>query len=251
MIKFLRKLNTLKHSGWYLKEQNRLRKFHDLHKDQDCIIIGNGPSLNKMDLSVLKDYHTFGLNKIYLMKNRGIDLNLSYLVSVNKFVIEQSEQQYLEMNHPVFLSYKNRIESFKENKNIHYVLSYGEKDFSTKVTQPLNEGGTVTYVALQLAYYMGFKRVHLIGVDHSFKQEGKPNEKQKMETEDANHFDPNYFKGQTWQLADLDRSEQSYLMARQAFEKNGRAVLDATLNGKLQIFPKVNFEEALKTMKKK
>ncbi len=251
MIKLLRKIKSLQHLGWYQNEKKRLLKFKDLHKDQDCIIIGNGPSLNKMDLTVLKDYHTFGLNKIYLLRDRGIDLNLSYLVSVNKFVIEQSEKQYLEMEHPVFLSYKNRLENFSKNKKIHYLLSYGQREFGGDAMQPLNEGGTVTYSALQLAYFMGFKRVYLIGVDHSFKQEGKPNEKQVMKTDDANHFDPNYFKGQTWQLADLDRSEQSYLMAKNAFEADGRSVYDATLNGKLAIFPKVIFTDILKSLKKK
>jgi hypothetical protein len=42
-------------------------------------------------------------------------------------------------------------------------------------------------------------------------------------------------------LPDLDTSERGYLMARQAYQEAGRQVLDATVNGKLTIFPKVDF----------
>ncbi|MEM1218328.1 MAG: hypothetical protein AAGH79_05430, partial [Bacteroidota bacterium] len=72
--------------NWRRKEAPRLATFKDKHVGQDCFIIGNGPSLNKMDLSPLADYHTFGLNKIYLMEEK-VDLNLSYLVSTNALVI--------------------------------------------------------------------------------------------------------------------------------------------------------------------
>ncbi len=52
---------------WYLTQAMRLRKFRSIHKGEDCFILGNGPSLNKIDLSLLKNYHIFGLNKIYLL----------------------------------------------------------------------------------------------------------------------------------------------------------------------------------------
>ena len=48
------------------------------------------------------------------------------------------------------------------------------------MTDEFSEGYTVTYYALQLAFAMGFQNVFLVGVDHSFKQTGKPNEKQRM-----------------------------------------------------------------------
>ena len=60
--------------------------------------------------------------------------------------------------------------------------------------------------------------------------------------DDPNHFMPNYFgKGVKWQLPDLDTSEIGYMMARDAYQKNNREVLDATVGGKLNIFPKVEY----------
>ena len=61
-----------------------------------------------------------------------------------------------------------------------------------------------------------------------------------------NHFDPNYFSNMKWGLPNLDASEVGFRLAREAFEKDGRNVLDATINGKLQVFPKISVEEAKK-----
>ena len=49
-------------------------------------------------------------------------------------------------------------------------------------------------------------------------------------------------KGFRWQLPDLDTSEVAYTMTREAFAADGRQVLDATIGGKLQVFPKVDYD---------
>ncbi len=55
--------------------------------------------------------------------------------------------------------------------------------------------------------------------------------------DDPNHFNAGYFgKGFRWQLPDLETSERGYRMARQAYEADGRQVLDATVGGKLTDF---------------
>ena len=90
---------------------------------------------------------------------------------------------------------------------------------------------------------MGFTQVILIGVDHSFSTKGEPNTTIVSKGDDPNHFHPGYFgKGFRWQLPDLETSEIGYLLARKTYKKDGREVVDATVNGKLAIFPKVSFE---------
>jgi hypothetical protein len=93
---------------------------------------------------------------------------------------------------------------------------------------------------------MGFKLVILVGVDHRFSTEGPAHKLVKSDGPDPNHFDPNYFgRGFNWQLPDLETSEMAYAMARDAFERDGREVLDATVDGALTIFPKTSLEDAL------
>jgi uncharacterized Rossmann fold enzyme len=229
---------------------SNIEKFKNIHQGKTCFIIGNGPSLNKMDLSKLDGYYTFGMNKIYLIFDR-VKLDLDYYVSVNPLVIEQSEQEIKNViTCPSFLS--NADEKVFNSSHIHLLKTQPtEAYFHTDIVEGIYEGYTVTFVALQIAFYMGFEKVFLIGVDHNFQQKGNPNEIQALEGEDPNHFDPRYFQGKQWNLADLEGSELSYHMAKFAFERNGRNIYDATMDGKLTIFPKITFDEAIEMSNKK
>lgn len=240
---------------WYYTQVQRIRKFKNIHAGEDCFIIGNGPSLNKMDLERLNSYHTFGMNKIYLIFER-VNLQLSYLVAVNSLVIEQSKDVYEKIDTPVFLSYKNSKNVIANKPNIYRLFTKYPEDerswyFSSTLEKPIYEGCTVTFVTLQIAFYMGFRRVFLVGVDHNFVQKGKPHEQQIMKEEDVNHFDPNYFKGNAWHLADLEGSEVSYQLAKYAYYHDGREIFDATVDGKLQVFNKISYERALALAKPK
>ena len=237
---------------WHYNYRPSLIRYKNIHKGEDCFIVGNGPSLNRMNLSGLSQYHVFGLNKIHLIFEKQL-LKLSYHVAVNPLVVQQMKDE-LDRDVfacPSFLSYNaSRGQSYK-NPMVHRLLTSGAWSFYDTILKPICEGFTVTYVAMQLAYYMGFENVFLIGVDHNFKQHGKPNEEQKLKGEDVNHFHPDYFKGQHWHLADLEGNEASYALAKHQFHAANRNIYDATLDGKLQIFDKVSYEQALGMAKKK
>jgi tetratricopeptide (TPR) repeat protein len=97
---------------------------------------------------------------------------------------------------------------------------------------------------MQVAYYLGFETVILIGVDHNFTKKGDPNKLVTAEGSDQNHFHPDYFgKGIKWQYPDLERSEKSFAVAKQVYEKNGRRILDATIGGKLSIFSRIELND--------
>ncbi|MFM6402276.1 MAG: hypothetical protein ACKPFF_36830, partial [Planktothrix sp.] len=81
------------------KSQEKIRQFHNKHLGQRCVIIGNGPSLNEMDLSFLKHEICFATNKIYLGFERWEFLP-TYYVAVNPFVIEQSVDEIREIPCP-------------------------------------------------------------------------------------------------------------------------------------------------------
>lgn len=229
----------------YRHSLKRLKAFKDKHKGKRCFIIGNGPSLKGMDLSPLKNELTFGLNRIYLLFDR-LGFNTTYYVSVNKYVIEQSASDIEHIPCPKFISWHTR-DHIRSKTDVMFIRSRNEPGFCANIiTQGAWEGTTVTYVAMQLAYYMGFSEVVLIGVDHIFKTKGEPHKLVVSQGEDLDHFDPAYFgKGFKWQLPDVAMSEKAYILAREAFEKDGRKIVDATVGGKLQVFPKVDYEEIL------
>jgi len=202
-----------------------------------------------MDLTRLKDYHTFGLNKIFLHRDFS-DLNLSYLVSVNSIVAKQIKDNINDFFCPKFLSFNTSPDTSNFDEFKYFLFTRGsDYTFSKDIRRPIHEGWTVTFVAMQIAFFMGFRRVFLIGVDHSFEFDGKPNAKQTLHGNDPNHFHPNYFGDQEWHLPDLEASELSYRMADFAFRRSGRKIVDATVDGELDIFPKWDFDRALEACK--
>jgi hypothetical protein len=219
----------------------QLAQYKDVHRGKRCFIIGNGPSLKQMDLTLLRDELTFGVNRIYLMFPE-LGFPVSYYLSVNSLVIEQCAEEIRSLTIPKFLSWRSHKLIRPTPDMIFLHTTYTGRKFARDARGRIWEGATVTNVALQLAFHMGFQQVILIGVDHNYTTQGKPNTTVVSKGEDPNHFHAGYFgKGFRWQLPDLDTSEIGYAMARQAYESAGRQVLDATVGGKLTIFPKVEY----------
>jgi len=231
---------------WRRESIKKINALKNTHVGERCFIIGNGPSLKNTDLSKLKDEFTIGMNRFYMAFN-DLGFTSSVLLTVNDLVIEQCAEDLRNLTIPTFVAWRGR-KWIQPAENLSYLYtSYDLPRFNGNAAGRLWEGATVTFVAMQLAYFMGFKTVYLIGVDHSFATQGKPNTTITSEGDDPNHFNPGYFgKGFRWQLPDLETSEMAYTMARSAYQKADREVIDATVGGKLTIFPKVDYESLFK-----
>ncbi|HSV86251.1 MAG TPA: 6-hydroxymethylpterin diphosphokinase MptE-like protein, partial [Levilinea sp.] len=151
----------------------RLAKLKDIHRGKRCFIIGNGPSLKNTDLGKLRNEYTIGMNRFYLaFPDLGFRTN--YYLSVNDLVVEQCAADIQALELPRFVSWRAR-RWLKPQENLYFLhTTYTGPRFSTDLTGRLWEGATVTYSALQTAFYLGFEQVILIGVDHSFATKGKP-----------------------------------------------------------------------------
>ena len=232
---------------WRRESIRRLATLQDAHKGQRAFIIANGPSLKQTDLSKLRNEITFGMNRIYLMFPE-LGFSTTYLVAVNDLVIEQTSSDLANLAIPKFLSWRSR-RFFPTNLPITQLptfiyTTYESPGFSRDVRGRVWESATVTNVTLQLAFHMGFQQVILIGADHNYSATGKPNTTVISQGDDPNHFSPAYFgKGFRWQLPDLNMSEIGYALARDAYRAAGREILDATIGGKLTIFPKVEYNQ--------
>ena len=230
---------------WRRESIRRLVALKDIHKGERAFIIGNGPSLRQTDLSKLRNEITFGMNRIYLLFPE-LGFTTTYFASINDLVIEQFADEILALPMPKFLAWRSH-RHFPSNLPLaqsptFLYTSYTGPRFAKTITGRVWEGATVTNVALQLAFHMGFEKVILIGVDHNFTSKGDANKTVVSQGDDPNHFAPNYFgKGAKWQLPDLDTSEIGYTLAREAYRKAGREVIDATVGGKLTIFRKVDY----------
>lgn len=225
-----------------IRDSYRILKYKNKYKGKRCFIIGNGPSLNNTQLELLKNEYTFGLNRIYLNFQK-MGYKTSFLVVINKLVLEQCSIEISPLGITTFLSSEAKT-TYKNNPNILFLKTIqGTPLFSDDPINGFYEGATVTYVALQLAYYMGFAEVFLVGVDHNFVTKGTPHKIVDQKTPDLNHFSGKYFKNMKWQLPDLITSTLSYQLAKLYYEYSGRKIFDATVNGKLKVFEKTSLKK--------
>lgn len=251
----MRRIKDVPHAiSWFSRSKEssenmkHLENCKDIKKGERCILIGNGPSLASMDFDRIFKEFTFGTNRIYLV-SREKGLYPTYYLSVNDLVLKQFHADIEKLEMLKFVNWKHRG-LFSDDNSIRFLrLSLRLNDyFSKDLTRGVCSGGTVTYVGLQLAYWMGFKEVVLVGVDHSFKTSGVPNTTEVREqVKDNDHFHPDYFpKGIKWQLPDLRRSVLAYKLARQVYENDGRRIIDSTVNGKCPVFEKVPFDDVFR-----
>jgi hypothetical protein len=225
---------------------NRLALFRDLHRGERGVIVANGPSLNAMDLSCLAGETVIGLNKIFLGLDR-FGFYPRYYIAVNRKVVEQSVRQIQALNCVKFIGDRAKDLLPEDGLTHHLNTSAAPARFCHDIAAGVHEGWTVTYAALQVAWYLGFAEVVLVGLDHRYRFEGAPNALHRLEGPDPNHFAPGYFGGgQEWNNPDLARSEESYRLARAEFEAAGRRITDATVNGACTIFPKADYRDVFR-----
>ena len=217
-------INTYYSCVWMYSKNGKsnrfeLKKLKNKHFGEDIILVANGPGLNKIDFKIFDNKIVFGMNRIYLSEKIKPD----YLCCINDLVTEQFKKDFNELNIPTFFKYRHHA-SIKKNNNYFFEKGFSNIPFSCDLSNGLNPAATVTYACLQIIFYMGFKRVFIVGLDHNFSFIGNVNEKQKVQT-DSNHFIKDYFpKGSTWETPDLLSSEYFYKEALKPFvaEQMGR-----------------------------
>lgn len=241
----------LQRARWDLNPESwrsraRVRAWRDRY-DGKAVILCNGPSLNRVDFAALEGAFCIGLNKINLLFNRSA-FRPNAIVAVNPFVITQNKDFYNETDLPLFLSHVGvREVQARANVGFLHVAHLGDA-FARDVSISVNERATVTFVALQVAFHLGFRRVALVGADHTFQQTAPPNTTVVAEGADSNHFDPNYFAhGVQWQTADLADIEVGYRIAAQAYAASGGEVVNATDGGRLEVFRRQSLTDFLKS----
>jgi hypothetical protein len=224
----------------------RIATLRNKFAGQPMLVVGNGPSLNRTPMDDFAGKPSIGMNKIDLLFQR-VEWRPSLILALNSLVVKQHAEKMATLDIPVYLSWKSRwMVPQRIRDRFGFFLNRSKVDFSEDVAAGVGVAGTVTYTALQFAFYCGADPVVLVGVDHSFQTDGKPHEYKRRRTEDVNHFHPDYFaKGQYWGNPNLALSERGFSLVRAAYERHGRKVFDATVDGRLQVFDKLDMNTAV------
>jgi len=236
---------------------DQLEQFRNAFLGERCFIIGNGPSLNKHDLSLLENEYSFGVNSFYY-KTKETGFRPTFYVVEDTSVMKENLAEIKNFYAPFkfFPTIYKRLHP-KDPNTFFFTMNRGfyEKSspnycvprFSTDATKELFCGQSVTYINLQLAYFMGFTEVYLIGMDFSYiipDSHKRTGDVLLSDSDDENHFHKDYFgKGKTWKDPKLDRVGNNYRMAKLAFESTGRKIHNATVGGSLEIFDRADYYE--------
>ncbi len=238
-------------SGHPLTEnERRINSFYNAYRGRRAFLIGNGPSLNACDLSLLRDEITIGVNSIFFKADELGGLPTHYVVEDN-FVAEDraDEINRLRGTNKWFGNYLRYCLQGDDvnwlNVRMRYDAYPGFPFFSLDAGREVWTGGSVTYICMQLAFYFGIRELYLIGFDHHYvvpKETEIDGVAYTSKTDDPNHFDPNYFgKGYRWHAPMTERMELGYRRAKQSFEQFGGRIYNATVGGRLEVFERVDY----------
>ena len=244
-------LYELKHT---LIKKNRLTKLKNLYSGKRCFIIGNGPSLGYDDLQKLKKEITFGSNGIYLAKKYW-NFEPTYYVVNDVNYLRNHYGEIMNVDSTKIFNFAGRIllKNSQANKiflyreipyNDHYSK---ERDFSLNPSIRIYGGATVIYVQIQLAIYMGFKEIYLIGVDFDYGELSNlkiVNEESFIASKsNKKYFVDNYLKeGLVYNIPRLDDHRNSFIHAKIICDKLGVKIYNASRKTKLDVFEMVDFD---------
>lgn len=228
-----------------------------------CFVIGNGPSLCAKDLNVLKEKQidTFGVNQIFKIFSQT-DWRPDYYVVADYFAVKNFEEYNRYINGKKFINveyakivpgfHTDNAYYFMENYNM-LLLSHLAKPSVSEYIYDLSSGGTTLFTALQLAFYLGYSKIYLLGVDNSFPYEKSYDGELLVQNQMVkSHFVEDYLpKNSHSGLFDAQFSYQTneaYKSALKYAEEHGVVLRNATRGGRLDVIERVNFDTLMEEL---
>nr|PMG86518.1 hypothetical protein BCU82_13145 [Vibrio cyclitrophicus] len=262
---FLRKLmekrrsfNWTKPKSLYFDDYKKLKHIKDKHKGQPCVLIGGGPSINKLDLNKLDNTVTIACNGFYL-KHPELDFLPTYYTVEDPLPAEDNKHEISSLKNTTKIIPTDLEKFISRDENTIYCnfqrsyLRPSRKDyplFSEDFSKESYWGGTVMYFNIQLAYHLGCNPIYLIGVDLSYNVPDSAKRSGAVLTsteDDNNHFDPRYFgQGKRWHLPETDRMQHCFTKAYKELDKRGVKLINIGVDSNLKDIPKEYYHKIFK-----
>ena len=230
----------------------KVSDYKNLYQGERCFILGNGPSLNKTNLQLLQNEYTFGCNKISLLYEKR-NWHPSFYVMVSSKINESdwcdAVIKNLDIGIPCFLSDKNYLakanhsffKTSQKYENIYHLncvggrkgYPYPDEFWSDNIEKKCTKWGTILLSCIQIAVYMGFRKIYLLGCDLGFKNH-------------TNGIPVNFDKDYNPNDIDLNgdnHSTHAHILAKRMCDRIDVKIYNATVGGSLEVYPRVNFTE--------
>ena len=169
----------------------KIDHFKNLHNDLSCYIVGTGSSLKNFNLKDIENEYVIGTNYFFMHEQFEL-LKKPYICfapnhpplnfKIWKNVFKKTEQLNIKQIFIGDSNYKFSISNYLNSSKIHpkdnlCLLNYfaspilNEKNINFENLHNLSIGPLISPIttlvtSLQLAYFMGFKKIFLLGIDH-------------------------------------------------------------------------------------
>lgn len=215
-----------------------LRKYRDIHKGQRCFIVATGPSLTAEDLELIRNEYTIGVNAL-CMKFKEMNWKTSYFVISDSAAYTRLSPVLKECRMPFFSAY--RAEAGDDGciyvpTDIHnsYMVNYDKKEFRKNIELGIGNGNTVVIHAIQIAAYMGFEEIYLLGVDCNYDL-----------TQKKLYFVDHGIRGAEQKSAG-EKMIADFASLKRYEDQWGIRIYNAARGGMLEVFPRVKLEDVIK-----
>lgn len=248
--------------NWLLKKRfantedaEFIRSLKGKYAGKRCFIIGNGPSLTPEDLELLKDEITFGCNRIYNIFDRT-SWRPDFWMCVDAEVLAEEKENIRNLKGPVkFVRVKKITPKTEAEADLHRVIMYDKyyinkyKNKKRSVSENCDQYFTMSYTVvcfeIELAMYMGFKEICLLGLDHSYPISIDKNGKKIVDPTIKHHFEGGGSDSANLNYTYSDATTQCYEVYKEYADAHGIKITNCTRGGKLEVFPRRKLEDVL------
>lgn len=196
----------------------KISDFKNLHGSKRVFILCSGPTLAELDLKPLERRLTIGLNR--------------------SFMAYHPATYHCVMDHRLYELYKAELEksrylfTFEDRPFGIPIKLLGAEGFSWDLEEGIYSGYTVSYYALQLAIYMGFKEIYFLGLDlRNFEKQ--------------THFFGFDHHSDTHEEFAFPKMRQSFERIAPTLKERGIEVFNCSPKSSLECFPFMSYEKAI------
>lgn len=238
------------------KDAIYIRTLKNRYAGKRCFIIGNGPSLQAADLDRLEKEFTFACNRIYDIYEKTkwkpsiymcLDTNI-----INDMQIKNQDLEILS-DSIIFFRSKAIVKKYNNLIDIHFFTMNGkyyvkrEQLAITKISEDVSKYFSLTQSVscsmLELAIYMGFKEIYLLGMDHNFGIEVDMRGNKIINNDVVPHFKEQ--QDRAVYPSNKEALTKSYETFKKYGELHGIKIMNATRGGKLEVFERIDLEKLL------
>lgn len=222
---------------------SQIGAYENLHENESCFIVATGPSLRMEDLDLIDSNKiaTISMNSIWKAFSLTKWRPTYYMIQDPRCYTE--EEPLLQMKQSgikmMFLSDTNdkywKNNAPKSDFLIYHLhcsnSEFHHPKFSDDLSRRAYDASTITYVCIQMAAYMGFKNIYLLGVDFSSMK-------------GSNDMSYQHFHSEKDSLCVGFNNivRLGYETARKYADEHGIHIYNATRGGYLEIFDRIDFD---------